>query len=154
MATATIPAGKTLGFMQYLSFGLQCRFGGNWTDWEIKYCNFESNGSPSDPNQAGSVTTSLVGVTNEALQTYVDSQHNAFTLAATKTSIVANGVDEAGVSSNPLTTFNYRVYQAGAVILNGTVSDGILEFSTDAPGAYVIEIISNGNVGHITVEAV
>jgi hypothetical protein len=58
------------------------------------------------------------------------------------------------VTVTGLTTFDYKVWLNGAVVLSGAIADGSLEFSTDTPGTYTIEVVNGDQTGYVEVMAV
>jgi hypothetical protein len=86
------------------------------------------------------------------LQAILDG-HASLSPSASQASITANGVAESVVTVHGLTTFNYRVWLSGVVVLSGTISDGSLEYSTDTPGAYTIEVMDGNSTGYVEVVA-
>lgn len=79
--------------------------------------------------------------------------HASLSPSASQASIAANGVAESVVTVTGLTNFTYKIWLNEAVVMSGTISDGSLEFSTDTPGTYTIEVINGNDTGYTEVTA-
>lgn len=83
--------------------------------------------------------------------------HNILTVATSKTSIIANGIDKALVTCSQLpTNLDYVIWRNGAIALSGSIADGTLGLTAIESGTYLAEIKEQGSyrTGYITVEAV
>lgn len=96
----------------------------------------------------------IADTSQDATISGVVAGHNTLSPISTQAQIDADGVDEAVISVDGLTVFDYQIWLWGEVIASGTVNDGSLEFSTDTVGVYLVEIFDGDDTGHIEVEAV
>ena len=83
--------------------------------------------------------------------------HYTLAVASDKSAIASDNVEEAVITCVELpTTFDYNVYSGIDIVLSGSVDDGSLEFSTNVPGRYTIEIKEQGayRTGYINLEVV
>jgi hypothetical protein len=79
--------------------------------------------------------------------------HHALSPSASLASIAANGVAESVITVPGLTVFDYKLWLNGVVVASGSIADGSLEFSTDTPGVYTVEVFNGDDTGYITVTA-
>lgn len=77
----------------------------------------------------------------------------ALTINATKTTIQADGTDEAALSVTGLTSFAFTVWHDGVLSNTATANDGVLELSAAQTGVYLVEVVSGNNSGYIEVIA-
>ncbi len=89
----------------------------------------------------------------ETLQAFLDN-HAALVVIANKATINADGVDTVALNIAGQTNFNYRLMRENIVIEAGVITDGVLEFATDDPAVYLIELKIGSQTGYAKVEAI
>lgn len=102
----------------------------------------------------GVVTVHYLELGQEATGAAIIEGHGALSPATTQATIDADGVDEAVISVPSLSVFDYKIWLNDEVVASGSIADGSLEFSTDTPGVYLVEIIDGDDTGYVNVEAV
>jgi hypothetical protein len=104
----------------------------------------------------GSIIHTPQGATPEqiTLATAISDGHNILSVAATKTSITDDGLDETIITCLELTTnFDYTVWVNGTISISGSISDGTMEYSSNQSGIHTIEIREQGtyNTGYAII---
>lgn len=110
----------------------------------------ECNGLVPEPYSV-KVTPPDIGL-EVATQSILDN-HAFLTVNATKTTILADGIDSTSLTIAGQTTFDYAILRENILVASGAVNDGILEFSTDEPSTYLFELKVGSQTGYAKVIA-
>lgn len=92
-------------------------------------------------------------VSSATLQAVLDN-HAVLTVNATKASIAADGADTVGFSIAGQTAFSYRLMRENILIEEGAVNDGVLEFASDDPALYTVELKVGNSTGYAQVAVI
>lgn len=90
--------------------------------------------------------------TTEQLAAFL-ANHAVLTVLASKSQIVANGVDSVSWTIAGQTSFSYILLKENIQIATGAVADGSLVFQTDIPALYNVELKIGEATGYSQVEA-
>lgn len=88
--------------------------------------------------------------------TAIQAGHNTLSVAATKTTIDADAIDETAIECATIgMVFDYKFWRDGALVASGNITDGTLEYSTNTPGTLLFEVKNPANweTGYIEVIA-
>jgi hypothetical protein len=114
--------------------------GGEFGDWVRVYTTEPGGSQPTETE----MDATLEGLVNGYM---------TLPITASKTSLVADGIDETTLTSPGLTTFEYTIWRDGVLDSSGTVSDGVLELSAASAGQYLVEVRDGDDTGYVEVTA-